>query len=135
MGLAVRVGIHTGECEVIGPDVQGIAVHLARRIADLAPPGQILVSSTVSDLVAGSGIRFGEPAEVELEGIAGTRSVLPVLVHGANPDTVRRLAIEHANLLRRDGDYWTVAFDGMVATVRDTKGIRDIARLLAAAHQ
>ncbi len=131
LGLSVRAGLHTGECEVVDSDVQGIAVHVARRIAELAAPGQILVSSTVADLVAGSGIRFGESYEVELEGIAGSRSVLPVLSHGATPDAVRRFAIDQANVLRRDGEYWTVAYDGFVVSLRDTKGMRDLARLLA----
>lgn len=130
-GLSVRAGLHTGECDVVDSDVQGIAVHVARRIADQARPGQILASSTVADLVAGSGIRFGEARDAELEGIAGTRYLLEVLTRGANPDAVRKLAIEQANVLRRDGEYWTVAYDGMVVTLRDTKGMRDIARLLA----
>jgi class 3 adenylate cyclase len=131
LGLSVRIGLHTGECERVDADVRGVAVHVASRIADLAQPGQIMVSSTVRDLVAGSGVRFGETCDAELEGLAGTRSVVPVLRRGATPDAVRRLAIEQANLLRRDGEYWTVSYDGMVATLRDTKGVRDIARLLA----
>lgn len=55
---------------------------------------------------------------------------MPVLTQGAAPDAVRRLAVEQANVLRRDGEYWTVAFDGQVATVRDAKGLRDLARLV-----
>lgn len=131
LGLPVRAGLHTGECEVVDSDVQGIAVHVAQRIAALAASGQILVSSTVSDLVAGSGIRFGESHDVQLEGISGSRSVLPVLRHGATPDAARLLAIDQANMLRRDGEYWTVAYDGLVVSLRDTKGLRDLARLLA----
>jgi pimeloyl-ACP methyl ester carboxylesterase len=131
LGLSVRVGLHTGECEVAESDVQGIAVHMSARIGELAGAGEILASSTVRDLVAGSGIRFGEAREVELEGMVGPHSVLSVLRHGATPDTVRRLAIDQENVLRRDGDYWTVAYDGLVVTLRDTKGLRDIARLLA----
>ena len=132
LGVSVRAGLHTGECEMVDSDIQGIAVHVARRIADLAAPGQIMVSSTVADLVAGSGIRFGESHEVELEGMSGSRSVLPVLSHGATPDAVRGFAIDQANVLRRDGEYWTVAYDGFVVSLRDTKGLRDLARLLAA---
>jgi class 3 adenylate cyclase len=56
--LEVRVGIHIGECEVIGEKLAGIAVHIGARISGKAKPGQILVSQTVMDLVAGSGIRF-----------------------------------------------------------------------------
>jgi pimeloyl-ACP methyl ester carboxylesterase len=130
-GLSVRVGVHTGECEMVEADVRGIAVHVGARIAELAAPGHILVSSTVRDLVAGSGIRFGEGRVVELAGMPGTPSVFPVLRHGASPDTVRRSAVEQANLFRRDGEYWTVAYRGLVVTLRDSKGLRDLGRLLA----
>jgi Adenylate and Guanylate cyclase catalytic domain len=130
-GLSVRVGVHTGECEMVEADVRGIAVQVGARIAELAAPGQILVSSTVRDLVAGSGIRFGEGRDVELAGMPGIPRVFPVLRHGASPDTVRRSAVEQTNLLRRDGEYWTVGHRGLVVTLRDTKGLRDLGRLLA----
>jgi class 3 adenylate cyclase len=130
LGLSVRVGMHTGECELAGDDVRGITVHVGARIVELAAPGQIMVSNSVRDLVAGSGIRFDEGNDVELQGIAGPRVVFAVLRHGATPDVVRRLAIDMANVLRRDGEYWTVAYDGMVVTLRDSKGLRDIRRLL-----
>jgi pimeloyl-ACP methyl ester carboxylesterase len=130
-GLSVRVGVHTGECELVDADVHGIAVHLGARILELAAPGQILVSSTVRDLVAGSGIRFGDGRDVELAGMPGTASVFPVLRHGASPEAVRRSAVEQTNLIRRDGEYWTVGHRGLVVTLRDTKGLRDLGRLLA----
>ena len=130
-GLSMRVGMHTGECEMVDADVRGIAVRVGARIVELAAPGQILVSSTVRDLVAGSGIRFGEGRDVELAGMPGTRSVFPVLRHGASPEAVRRLAVEQTNLFRRDGEYWTVGYRGLVVTLRDTKGLRDLGRLLA----
>jgi pimeloyl-ACP methyl ester carboxylesterase len=132
VGIDARIGIHTGECEEVDGDLRGIAVHMSSRLVDLANPGEILASGTVRDLVAGSGIRFGDPRDVELNGISGSKVVVPVLTQGAAPDTVRRLAVEQANVLRRDGEYWTVAFDGQVATVRDAKGLRDLARLLVA---
>jgi class 3 adenylate cyclase len=118
-GLAVRVGVHTGECELVEADVRGIAVHVGARILELAAPGQILVSSTVRDLVAGSGIRFGEGRDVQLAGMPGTATVFPVLRHGASPEAVRRSAVEQTNLFRRDGEYWTVGHRGLVVTVRD----------------
>ena len=130
-GLSVRVGVHTGECEVVDADVRGIAVHVGARILELAAPGQLLVSSTVRDLVAGSGIRFGEGRDVELAGMPGTPRVFPVLRHGASPEAVRRSAVEQINLFRRDGEYWTVGHRGLVVTLRDTKGLRDLGRLLA----
>jgi pimeloyl-ACP methyl ester carboxylesterase len=130
-GLSVRVGVHTGECEVGEADVLGIAVQVGARIVELAAPGQILVSSTVRDLVAGSGIRFGEGRDVELAGMPGTPRVFPVLRHGASPEAVRRSAVEQINLFRRDGEYWTVGYRGLVVTLRDSKGLRDLGRLLA----
>jgi pimeloyl-ACP methyl ester carboxylesterase len=130
-GLSVRVGVHTGECAMVEADVRGIAVHVGARIVELAAPGQILASSTVRDLVAGSGIRFGEGRDVELAGMPGTPRVFPVLRHGASPEAVRRSAVEQTNLFRRDGEYWTVGYRGLVVTLRDTKGLRDLGRLLA----
>ena len=68
-GLEVRIGLHTGEVEVMGDDVGGIAVHIAARVGDLAEPGEVLVSSTVKDLVAGSGIAFEDAGQHALKGV------------------------------------------------------------------
>lgn len=72
LGLDLRVGIHTGECEVRGDDLGGIAMHIAARIASLAKPGEILASSTVKELVVGSAFEFGERGEHELKGVPGS---------------------------------------------------------------
>ena len=72
LGLDVRVGLHTGEVERRGEDIGGIAVHVAQRVCGLAGPGQVLVSRTVVDLVAGSAIRFSEGQDHELKGVAGS---------------------------------------------------------------
>jgi class 3 adenylate cyclase/alpha-beta hydrolase superfamily lysophospholipase len=69
--LDVRAGLHTGECEVVDGKVAGIAVHTGARIASLAAPGEVLVSSTVKDLVAGSGVSFIEHGSEVLKGIPG----------------------------------------------------------------
>ncbi|MFL5962754.1 MAG: alpha/beta fold hydrolase [Gaiellaceae bacterium] len=71
LGLELRVGLHTGECEVVGNKLAGIAVHTGARVAALAEPGEVLVSSTVRDLVAGSGIEFVDRGERQLKGIPG----------------------------------------------------------------
>ena len=68
----MRAGLHTGECELVGEKVAGIAVHTGARVAAAAAPGEVLVSSTVKDLVAGSGIEFEERGEHELKGVPGT---------------------------------------------------------------
>jgi class 3 adenylate cyclase len=69
LGVEVRAGLHTGECEVIGEKVGGIAVNIGARIASRAEGGEVLVSSTVRDLVAGSGIEFEERGVAELKGV------------------------------------------------------------------
>ena len=71
LGLQVRSGLHTGECELIGDDVGGIAVHIAARVATTAEPDEVLVSSTVRDLVAGSGLRFADRGMHALKGVPG----------------------------------------------------------------
>ena len=71
LGLEVRAGLHTGECELIDGKVAGIAVHTGARVASNAQPGEVLVSSTVKDLVAGSGITFHDRGLHELKGIPG----------------------------------------------------------------
>lgn len=71
LGLSVRAGLHTGECEVIGDKLTGIAVHIGARIAGLSGPDEVLVSTTVKDLVAGSGLRFRERGAHQLKGVPG----------------------------------------------------------------
>ena len=78
VGLPIRAGVHTGEVELIGDDIGGIAVHIAARISALAGAGEILTSSTVRDLVAGSGLEFDDRGEQELKGVPGTWRVLAV---------------------------------------------------------
>jgi pimeloyl-ACP methyl ester carboxylesterase len=78
LGIEVRCGLHTGECEKIGDDVGGIAVHIGARIAALAAANEILVSSTVKDLVAGSGLRFSDLGTKILKGVPGAWNVFRV---------------------------------------------------------
>jgi class 3 adenylate cyclase len=70
-GLAIRAGLHTGECEMVGDKVMGLAVHIAARIAGMAESDEVLVSSTVRDLVAGSGLRFEDRGSEVLKGVPG----------------------------------------------------------------
>ena len=72
LGVHVRAGVHTGECEVMGEDIGGIAVHIAARVSSLAGPNEVLVSRTVKDLVAGSGIEFSERGAHTLKGVPDT---------------------------------------------------------------
>jgi class 3 adenylate cyclase len=71
LGIEIRAGLHTGECEMIGDDVGGLAVHIGARVSQCAGPGEVLVSSTVKDLVVGSGIDFDDRGERELKGVPG----------------------------------------------------------------
>jgi class 3 adenylate cyclase len=71
LGLTIRAGLHTGECQVAGDKVTGIAVHIGARVATSAGPGEILITGTVRDLVAGSGLRFADRGAHTLKGVAG----------------------------------------------------------------
>jgi pimeloyl-ACP methyl ester carboxylesterase len=71
LGIEIRAGLHTGECEVMGDKLVGIAVHIGARVAAIAEPGEVLVSSTVKDLVSGSGLHFVERGTHSLKGVPG----------------------------------------------------------------
>jgi class 3 adenylate cyclase len=78
MHLDVRVGLHTGEIEIRGDDIGGMAVHIGQRVSTLAQPNEIMVSSTVKDLVAGSGIEFEDRGDHKLKGVPGPWRVFAV---------------------------------------------------------
>jgi class 3 adenylate cyclase len=82
LGIQIRAGIHTGECELLDTDIGGLAVHIAARIVGHAGAGDILVSRTVRDLVVGSGTGFEDRGSVELRGVPGTWQLLAVDRHG-----------------------------------------------------
>ena len=72
------MGLHTGECEVRGEDLGGLAMHIAARVGALAAPGEVLVSGTVKDLVVGSGIEFADRGEHVLKGVPGSWKLFAV---------------------------------------------------------
>jgi pimeloyl-ACP methyl ester carboxylesterase len=78
LGIDIRAGLHTGECELDGSNVRGIAVHTGARVSGLAEPGEVLVTGTVKDLVAGSGLAFVPRGERELKGVPGTWPIYAV---------------------------------------------------------
>jgi class 3 adenylate cyclase len=78
LGLPIRVGVHTGEVELVGDDVRGIAVHVAARVLAVAGAGEVLLTRTTADLVEGSGIPLEDAGEHELKGLAGARRLLRV---------------------------------------------------------
>jgi class 3 adenylate cyclase len=79
LGVEIRAGIHTGECQLDSGKVRGIAVHTGARIAALAGPGEVLISHTVKDLVAGSGLEFEDRGVHELKGVPGEWRVYAAL--------------------------------------------------------
>src|SRR4051812_14707232 len=86
LGIDVRAGLHTGECEKRGADLAGIAIHTGARVAALADRGEVLVTGTVRDLVAGSGIEFTDRGLHSLKGVPGEWRILAV---GGTPSTER----------------------------------------------
>jgi class 3 adenylate cyclase len=72
LGIELRAGVHTGECEVIGDDLGGLGVHIGARVGALAGPGEVVVSNTVKELVVGSGMQFADRGEHELKGVPGS---------------------------------------------------------------
>lgn len=90
LGIEIRVGLHTGECERMdGGDLGGIAVHIAARVADLAGPGEVLVSSTLRDLVIGSGVDFADRGLRDLRGVPGEWRIYAVTgEHGESSPAV-----------------------------------------------
>jgi class 3 adenylate cyclase len=86
LGIQLRAGLHTGECERIGDDVGGLAVHLGARVGALAAPGEVLVSETIRGLIVGSGVELEDRGEHELKGVPG-RWRLYVVAGGERPPT------------------------------------------------
>lgn len=93
LGVQVRAGVHTGECEIVGRKVAGIAVHIGARVAAAALPGEVLVTGTVKDLVAGSELQFRERGVHELRGIPGEWRLFSVERGAAEPPTPMRIQL------------------------------------------
>jgi class 3 adenylate cyclase len=91
LGIELRAGVHTGECELIGADIGGLAVHIGARVGALAKAGEVLVSSTVKDLVVGSDMRFEDRGEHELKGVPGRWRVYALAHASSASDAVRPL--------------------------------------------
>ena len=82
MGVAIRVGVHTGEVELVGDDVRGIAVHVAARVLALAGPDEVWLTTTTAELVEGSGLRLEDAGTHELKGLSGARQLWRVVDAG-----------------------------------------------------
>jgi class 3 adenylate cyclase len=120
LDLALRAGIHTGECEALGEDLGGMAVHIGARACSLAGANEILVTQTVVDLVVGSGLRFSERGERELKGVPGVWRLFEVV----GQSTADRTPVEPAR------DYMTGADRATVRIARRAPGMmRTVGRL------
>lgn len=91
-GVAVRVGVHTGEVEWVGEDVRGIAVHVAARIVALGSSDEVMVSSTTRELLEGSGLAFADAGAHELKGLSGIRRVYRLVDSAADSGAARRVS-------------------------------------------
>jgi class 3 adenylate cyclase len=85
LGIEIRAGLHTGECELVDGKVGGLAINIGARIASAAQPSEVLVSQTAKDLVVGSALSFEERGDHELKGVPGTWRLYSVLREGAAP--------------------------------------------------
>ncbi|MGN6276683.1 MAG: adenylate/guanylate cyclase domain-containing protein [Solirubrobacterales bacterium] len=122
IGLPIRAGVHTGECELIGDDVGGLAVHIGARVGAKAGAGEVLVSSTVAELVMGSGLDFEERGTHELKGVPGRWRLMAVAGEGQP-----RQVVEH-EVPARPGDraFARIAlrFPGMIRATTRVSGRR-----------
>ncbi|MGE5227845.1 MAG: adenylate/guanylate cyclase domain-containing protein, partial [Planctomycetaceae bacterium] len=89
LGIEVRAGVHVGEIEAIGEDVAGVTVNVAARVSALAGAGEVLVSSTVKDLIAGSGLAFEDAGEHALKGIPGSWTLFRLVDQQATDGSIR----------------------------------------------
>ncbi|QYJ05286.1 alpha/beta fold hydrolase [Nocardioides panacisoli] len=130
-GARLVVAVHTAECEVRDGAVAGPASAVPAALLRHGLAGRVVVTGTVRDVLPGSGIAFTDERRVSLPGIVEALVVMTV----ARPDgraassTTPREGMQH--VFRLDGEYWTVAFEGRVVTLRDSKGMHDLAALLA----
>ena len=131
-GVPCRAGLHTGECELHDGRLRGVAVEMAAEILARATPGEVLVSRTVADLVAGASIGFADRGSHTLAAVGDSWQLLATSGATAPP---RSAPDEPAMLFRREGEYWTVAFGGKVVRMRDAKGLGYLARLLRHPHR
>src|SRR5206468_730252 len=90
--LPIRVGVHTGEVELVGDDIRGLAVHAAARVMALGGPGDVMVSSTTHDLLEGSNLTLENAGTQELKGLAGARTIYRVLRSGSSLAHPRAIA-------------------------------------------
>src|SRR5262249_54149575 len=130
--IRVRIGLHTGEPIKEGDRFFGLSVIVAARVAAQARGGEILTSSAVKELTA-SDARSGASRDVELKGLSGKRKVFRVPWSDeelAEPPVTDAASSAPDNVFRREGDYWTISYEGQAFRLRDARGLRCLAELL-----
>ena len=131
-GIRCRAALHTGECEQHDGELRGVAVDMAAEILTRAAPGEVLVSRTVADLVAGARIGFVDRGSHALATVGDSWQLLAASAGELQaPGAPGGPAMQ----FRREGDYWTIAFGGQVVRMRDAKGLGYLARLLRHPHR
>ena len=131
-GIPCRAALHTGECELHDGELRGVAVDMAAEILTRAAPGEVLVSRTVADLVAGAKIGFVDRGSHAMATVGDSWQLLAA---SAGELQAHPASDGPAMQFRREGDYWTIAFDGQVVRMRDAKGLGYLARLLRHPHR
>ncbi len=126
LGFGLRSGIHTGEIELRGPDISGRTVLIASQLCDLAPADGVFVSAITAELSAGRGYRMIDAGLHQLNGIADPVAVLEVEPPGDDIADQRALRLK----LHQNGTSWDIHFGSRVVTLRNTKGIADLATLV-----
>jgi class 3 adenylate cyclase len=131
LALQIRAAVHLGECELVGGKVAGLPVHVASRINSAAGAGEIFVSETVYGLLAGAEFSFQDRGTHRLKGVPGQWRLYAVLADSSQPASPRSTRAMGSSVFRREGDYWAVAYHEESARLKDSKGMRYIALLLA----
>jgi class 3 adenylate cyclase len=129
LGVQVRAGVHTGECEVIDADIGGIAVHIGARVIGQAAPGEVLVTGAVRDLVVGSGIEFADRGTHSLKGVPGEWQLLEVAATRSDPE----LLVAVGGAESRLSPNGTLVTNGDRSTLQLARRAPAVARLLSRA--
>ena len=130
-GVELRAAVHTGECRVESGRVEGTAADVVAGVLHCAPPGRVIATGTVRDLVPGSGIVFTDEQRLCPPGVVADVIVLTVADATLTGTTTGTAVSEPDCVFRNDGEFWTVAFEGRTVRLRDSKGMHDLAALLA----
>lgn len=129
-GTQLRAAVHSGECRVDRGSVDGRAARVVAAMLRCAAPGRVITTTTVRDVVPGSQIVFTDERRIHVPELDGDLMVTTVAATGPGGTTPDIVPSGHECVFRMDGEFWTVAFEGHVTRLRDSKGMHDLAALL-----